>query len=149
VKELIGVDVTFVAAGDSHCFASTSEGETYAWGWNACCQLGLGHEEDQYKPHIVEGLRGKNVISISAGAVHSVAVVTEAGPSGVISAVYSWGSNMHGQLGQGKAKICKSPTVVLNIPQMTSVSCGSLHTCLLSDLSDLGVWLQQLRATRM
>jgi alpha-tubulin suppressor-like RCC1 family protein len=142
IKELIGVDVEFVAAGDSHLFAATGEGETYAWGWNACSQLGLGHEEDQYKPHIVEGLRGKNVISLSAGAIHSIAVVTELSPGGVgdISVVYSWGSNMQGQIGQGKTvKICKTPTVVTGIPQMTAVSCGSMHSCLLSDQSDLWV----------
>lgn len=138
VKELIGVDVEFITAGDSHMFAATTEGETYGWGWNACGQLGLGHEEDQLKPHIVETLRGKVVVSISAGAAHSVAVVLEPGKEA--SAVYSWGSNMHGEIGQGKAKLCKVPTIVTNIPQMTAVACGSLHTCLLSDqTSDLWV----------
>ena len=49
--------------------------ETYAWGWNGCGQLGLGHTEDQKRPHVVEALRGNRVVSISCGAAHSGAIV--------------------------------------------------------------------------
>jgi len=99
IKDLQGMDIVKIAAGGSHMFACTSR-ESYAWGWNGCGQLGLGHEEDQLRPQSVEVLRGHEVKDIAAGAAHSFALVAMAKLK--TDVLYSWGSNACGQLGQGK-----------------------------------------------
>lgn len=133
VKALTGNDIKLMAAGDSHIVACTDH-ETYTWGWNACGQLGLGHEEDQARPHPVEALHGKAVSAISAGAVHCLAIVDTLTKKGT---VYAWGSNAHGQTGQGALKKVDVPTVLHLPEEMTVACCGSLHTCLLSEKGNL------------
>lgn len=73
IQFLQGMDVIKIAAGGGHMFACTDK-ETWAWGWNACGQLGLGHEQDQYRPHVVDTLHGYRVKDISCGAAHTLAL---------------------------------------------------------------------------
>jgi alpha-tubulin suppressor-like RCC1 family protein len=125
VKDLLGTDIVLIAAGDNHMFACTDV-ETYSWGWNGLGQLGLGSEEDQLRPAVVDVLRNSRVSSISAGAAHSACTAESNGKL----LLYTWGSNTCGQLGQGKKKKLLKPTVVSTFAEMdvVEVKCGSFHT---------------------
>jgi len=127
VNDLVGMDVRKIAAGDGHMFACTDR-ETYGWGWNFAGQLGIQHTEDQYRPHVVEVLRGNQVESIACGAAHTVAVVLLVQFNSHLT--YSWGSNAFGQLGQGKQKRVLQPTPIPKIGKqpIAEVQCGSMHT---------------------
>jgi len=138
IQDLFGTDVTKIAAGDSHMFACTKS-ELYAWGWNACGQLGLGHEEDQHRPHVVESLRGNLVEDISCGAAHTVAIVLMKAFN--TRQVHSWGSNSHGQTGQGKKKRLLKPAPIPELDlkriQIVEVNAGGFHTLIRTDEGDV------------
>lgn len=119
-------------------FACTPR-ETYAWGWNAMSQLGLGGEEDQHRPHVLESLRGSEVKEIAAGATHSIAIVHVVKMK--LDILFSWGSNAQGQAGQGKKLKLARPTPVPELKNaginssiqsvdspVVEIRCGAFHT---------------------
>ena len=48
--------------------------EVWAWGRGDGGQLGTGSMEDSHVPTLVEGLKGRDIRSISAGTLHTAAV---------------------------------------------------------------------------
>jgi alpha-tubulin suppressor-like RCC1 family protein len=72
----------------------SSQGSVLTWGSGESCGLGHSDRRDKHSPTMVDGLRGKHLLDISCGAMHSVAV-TGTGE------VYSWGQNKYGQVGVG------------------------------------------------
>lgn len=84
--------VVSVAAGDRHSVALRSDGTVWAWGDNGQRQLGVPSNTSptSTSPVQVPGLTG--VMSIAAGAEHSLAVRSD-------GTVWSWGANGSGQLG--------------------------------------------------
>lgn len=135
VKDLAGTDIGKIAAGDCHMFACTAR-ECYAWGWNEAAQCGLGHEEDQLRPAVIESLRGSEVKEIAAGATHSVAIVYMVKMN--VDILFSMGSNAVGQCGQGKRLKVLRPTPVPELRNASSdspiveVRCGAFHTLIRS-----------------
>jgi alpha-tubulin suppressor-like RCC1 family protein len=125
--DLVGTDVVKVVCGDYHMFACTKN-EVYGWGWNGCGQLGINNEEDQHRPVLLEVLRNNQIVSMSCGAAHTVAVVFMS--KFKTRLLYAWGSNANGQLGQGKKKRVLKPTPVPDLKDIviSEVACGSMHT---------------------
>lgn len=136
VQDLDGFDVQKIACGEGHMFACT-DNEAYGWGWNFAGQLGVGHTEDQLRPHAIDALRGNKIESIACGAAHTAAVVVVAQINSRL--LYTWGSNACGQLGQGKTKRLLAPTAVAKMSKaaIQEVSCGSLHTLLRSENGEI------------
>ena len=60
--------------------ALTRDGKVFAWGSNAYGQLGDGTRENRLTPVAVQGL--EDVISISAGGDHSMALTRETTKNG-------------------------------------------------------------------
>ncbi|KAG2484325.1 hypothetical protein HYH03_016867 [Edaphochlamys debaryana] len=92
--------VTAVAAGAGHTLCLTESGRVFAWGCNSTGQLGLGRGAGgaggfTARPSLVEALTGQRVVSIAAGAVHSLAVTEE-------GRLYAWGAAAGGRLGLGR-----------------------------------------------
>ncbi|KAK9811244.1 hypothetical protein WJX72_000524 [[Myrmecia] bisecta] len=92
--------VSQVAAGHYHTLFLTQAGNVWACGRNHRGQLGVSGAAacDVRHPIKIPELAGADVVSIAAGAEHSLAV-TRGGE------VYSWGCGGHGRLGHGKASI--------------------------------------------
>ena len=87
-----GVTAVSISAGFDHVLMLGSDGNVYAWGNNTAGQLGTSNSDMLTTPTLVEGLRGKNIVSVSAGKQFSLAL-TEGGK------VYSFGKNNSLQLG--------------------------------------------------
>jgi alpha-tubulin suppressor-like RCC1 family protein len=104
----LNVDVTSIAAGQGHSLALDRKGIVWAWGWNNVCQLGDGKNKDEYRPTAAEVSGLKNVVAISAGGGHSLALDDK-------GVVWAWGWNNVGQLGNDRSG---DPT---NSPQPTKV----------------------------
>ncbi|PNW71667.1 hypothetical protein CHLRE_16g663876v5 [Chlamydomonas reinhardtii] len=97
---LLPEPVAAVAAGDAHTACLTESGRVYTFGCNASGQLGVGRDaipggrSHSARPMLVEALTGQRVVSVAAGAAHSLAV-TDSGR------LYAWGLGDHGRLGLG------------------------------------------------
>ena len=89
-----GVKATAIAEGQYHGLAVTSTGAVYAWGSNAFGQLGTGSTTASSLPVLVHLPAGVVAVAVGAGDSHSL-VVTSTG------AVYAFGKNSFGQLGDG------------------------------------------------
>jgi alpha-tubulin suppressor-like RCC1 family protein len=96
--------VKALAAGARHNLAITNDG-VYAWGLNSDGQLGDGTRVSKSLPVRVD-LSPSNliVVSVAAGDAHSIAN-TEDG-------LYTWGSNIAGQLGDGSLADSAVPVLI-------------------------------------
>jgi alpha-tubulin suppressor-like RCC1 family protein len=97
--------VTAIAAGQYHCLALTSTGAVYAWGFNGFGQLGNGTTNNASLPQLVPLPAGVKATAVGAGDNHSL-VVTSTG------AVYAFGKNNFGQLGNGTTNYSNVPVLV-------------------------------------
>jgi len=99
--------ITQLSAGAYHSLASDSRGAVYAWGDNDNGQLGDNTTSQRLVPIQVGGLlSGKTVISIASGYSCSAAVTSD-------GAIYTWGYNGYGQLGDGSNLQRQLPSAVV------------------------------------
>ena len=86
-------------------------------------QLGHGDEEDQTLPKLIEAMRGKRVVQVSAGDDHSL-VLTESGE------VYSFGDGSFGKLGHGDQEDQTLPKLIeaMRGNRVMQVSAGLLQS---------------------
>ncbi len=71
------LEIQAIAAGGYHSLALDSTGRVWAWGDNYDGQLGIGDEDDQFIPQLVQTEDGEaleGITAISAGDKHSVAL---------------------------------------------------------------------------
>ncbi len=107
--------VIAVAAGYEHSLALKGDGTLWAWGRNNAGQLGDATTLTRNVPVQVSPLFSGDVSAIAAGQYHSLAL-TNAG------AVWSWGSNYLGQLGDGTNTNRHSPVPVVGLSDVTSLA---------------------------
>lgn len=105
IEELQGKFVTALSAGQFHSFAIAADRTVYSWGMNASGQLGHGHQANLQLPEIVAELAGRDVVQISAGWEHSIAICRD-------NSIFSWGSSGYGQHGSGDDSVHQFPTPV-------------------------------------
>ena len=127
---LSGRTVVAISAGGGHGLALCSSGTLAAWEINDYGQLGDGTTENRSVPVAVnaaEGsaLVGKTVAAIAAGGWHSMALGTD----GTLAA---WGTNDHGELGDGGTTTSYLPVTVNRSAlaadeRFTRVSAGYSH----------------------
>ena len=77
--------------------------------------------------------------TFSAGSVHSLAIKA-ATPAATGGTLYSWGSNLYGQLGIGSAVSSLVPTLVPSTPSWSQVSAGGLFSVALRSDGTLWTW---------
>jgi len=94
VEALAEQRVLAVSAGAAHSLALTADSAVWSWGWGACGQLGHGDEQSRLLPKKVEAFADQNVIAVSAGVRHSLALTGD-------GAVFTWGQGDTGCLGHG------------------------------------------------
>jgi hypothetical protein len=120
-----------VSCGYRFGAAITSSDQLFLWGENASSQLGVGEGMSRStRPCLVTSLRTKRVLAVACGGSHTLAVVTEASTSGVLTlgplapgnavhtgtmggVLYAWGGSMVGALGLGPdMPLSPTPTIV-------------------------------------
>ena len=107
-------NVKAVAAGWYHSLAVKQDGTVWAWGENYCGQLGNGKTFSVYGGDLsppaavmVPGLSG--VVAVAAGRGHSLALDGN-------GALWAWGDNRWGQLGNGESRTPASTCVMPDGP---------------------------------
>uniref|UniRef100_A0AAQ6IC89 Alsin Rho guanine nucleotide exchange factor ALS2 a n=1 Tax=Anabas testudineus TaxID=64144 RepID=A0AAQ6IC89_ANATE len=113
-----------VEAGDG---LPTLETEVWSWGRGSEGQLGHGDQLARLQPLCIKSLTGEEVIKVAAGSHHSLAITAQC-------QVYSWGSNMCGQLGHVNSPITVPQQAKLSDGlRVWDVSAGQSHSLLLAD----------------
>jgi len=112
------------------------DGSIYAWGANLEGQLGQGDTypgADQTLPVRVGA--ENDWIAIDAGQGHACGIRAP-------GAVYCWGRNSQGQLGQGAASPAelRAPTRVGTFDDARAISAGQGHSCALLESGELWCW---------
>jgi alpha-tubulin suppressor-like RCC1 family protein len=110
-----------IGGGYAHNCVLLASGKVGCWGYGTFGQVGNGATaEKNPAPVAVTGLT--NAISLTSGYSHSCAVRLG-------GAVSCWGSNLHGQLGNGTNTDASTPVTVGGVSSATSVAAGNAHTC--------------------
>jgi hypothetical protein len=108
-KQVLGLSsVAQLVAGQAHTCARTSGNTVYCWGLGDAGQLGNGDFNNREAATLVSlpgGVSG--FVSIAAGAAHTCGVTST-------GALYCWGDNFNGQLGDGSGLDQNLPTLVVN-----------------------------------
>ncbi|KAM8806549.1 alsin [Eudromia elegans] len=123
------VALTPTYSGEADALLPSLRTEVWSWGKGKAGQLGHGDVLPRLQPLCVKSLDGKEVIQLSAGGHHSLALTAK-------SQVYSWGSNTSGQLGH-----FNSPTTVPRLAKVLgdgvwSMAAGPDYSLFLADQKD-------------
>ena len=89
-----GATASAIGVGTNHDLAVTSTGLVYDWGLNSTGQLGNGSTTNSDVPVQAQLPAGVVATAVAGGAGHSLALTST-------GAVYAWGDDTHGQLGDG------------------------------------------------
>ncbi len=126
VNAPVGVIFNTVTAGGQHsCGMATSGGVAYCWGWNQYGQLGDSTNTFSSLPSRVKPPTATFVFftAVTAGQQHTCGR-TSAG------AVWCWGQNANGQLGDNTIVSKNGPAAVQQgALSFAEVSAGNEHTC--------------------
>lgn len=121
-----------LATGRTHSCGIVTDFSGYCWGDNTNTKLGCGPAcPTTSTPTAVSG--GYKFIQISAGDEHSCGV-TSAG------AIYCWGDNASGQLGNGGGADSNVPVFVSSSEKFINVSAGAQHSCAVSSGGGAYCW---------
>jgi alpha-tubulin suppressor-like RCC1 family protein len=100
-----GLTFVTLSGGWEHTCGITASGAAYCWGTNVDGELGIGTSgNSSYTP--IAAAQGLTFTAISAGRSHTCGLTAN-------GAVYCWGSNASGELGNGTTVASSLPTQVV------------------------------------
>jgi len=131
VKNL-SASVTALSTGNAtNCVLQHNSG-AWCWGYNGYGQLGDGTTTSSDVPVAVKGLPG-NLAQISVGFEHDCALLFD-------GTVRCWGSNSHGQLGDGSTSDSKTPVTVTGLGGVVQIAVSDSLSCALRSAGDVWCW---------
>ena len=131
VEALGGHRVAAVSAGFAHSLALTTDGSVWSWGPGDDGRLGHGDEQRQLLPKMVEALAGQRVIAVSAGGMHSLALIAD-------GSVWSWGRGCHGD--EQHQQLLPKKVEAFAEQRVVAVSAGYFHSLTLTANGSVWSW---------
>lgn len=123
---------TKVAVGNSSSFAVNTNGEIWAWGYNADGRLGVGNTTTYFSTPVKVG-SATNWNSIVSGRQHSLALNN-------LGELWSWGLNTSGQLGLGHLTTTSSPIRVGTATNWNLIKSGLYFSAAINTNGQLWAW---------
>ncbi|MBK1644591.1 hypothetical protein CKO25_08000 [Thiocapsa imhoffii] len=120
-----------VAAGESHSLALRNDGSLWAWGANFWGQLGNGSVSMAPTLTPKQSRPTTEFVALSAGSGHSLALTRQ-------GALWAWGSNQHGELGDGSVTHRPGPVSILD--RVVAMAAGTNHSLAIRDDGSLWSW---------
>ncbi|HVY40069.1 MAG TPA: hypothetical protein VHM31_19150 [Polyangia bacterium] len=128
-----GATVAEISTGDGTVCARKMDGTLWCWGFNTFGAVGDGTTTDRLSPTQVTTL-GATVASVSVGDIFACATRTD-------GTVWCWGTNDHGQLGDGTTSTRLLPSAVGALPGVAgSISANGRHACAQAGSGALSCW---------
>jgi alpha-tubulin suppressor-like RCC1 family protein/serine/threonine protein kinase len=124
--------VATMAGGWGHSLAVENDGSVWAWGLDDGGQLGDTGRANRLAPVQAGGFTLAGVSAVAAGSAHSLALKKSDG------ALWAWGANHYGQLGDGTTFDRRTPIQVPGLSGIVAIASGSWHGLALK--SDGSVW---------
>ena len=133
-----------IAAGDTHTCAVDSMNAVYCWGFNGNGKLGDGTFVDHRTPGLISTVSGlSGVVSVVAGYEHNCVLTSSGG-------VWCWGSNLHGQLGDGTTTrrltavqtMLKATSTSPSVPfaNAVAIASGVYQSCAVNSSGEVWCW---------
>ncbi len=120
-------------AGANHTAGLLMDGTLRTWGRNSESQLGDGSATDRLHPvAILPGMIWQG-LSTGSGGNHTAALEMD-------GALWIWGNNSFGQIGDGTTSLRSSPMPVLPESKWHAVATGGDHTAAISQEGRLWAW---------
>lgn len=136
-----------IALGARSTYAIDINGQVHAWGDNAIGQLGNGNTISSLVPVLVSAgaMMGRKVAMLACGEAHVIAVDASR------NSVYTWGSNVYGQVGNNKVNnggingvhtpVNISATFAFGTTKSVKlIDCGRDFSVVVLDTNDVFVW---------
>ncbi len=129
--------VTAVAVGQVHSCALLSTGGIRCWGYNNYGQIGVGSYASGPLGPTDVWILSSGVTSISAGGLQSCAIAN--------GGAYCWGSNSHGELGDGSMTARNMPSSLPGLSSGTiGLSEGIQGGCAIAEDARVKCWGRQM-----
>jgi alpha-tubulin suppressor-like RCC1 family protein len=121
-----------VAAGANFTLALKADGSVWAWGANDAGQLGNGSVEARVPMPVAVSLPTP-VMAVAAGGAHALAIDRD-------GAVWAWGLNANGQVGNGTTVSAPTPVQVTGLSGIVAIAAGGEHSLALAKDGKLWAW---------
>lgn len=126
-------DVARIFACEWHSAALRNDGSLWVWGDNRFGQLGFGESIAQAPaPTRLTSLPAR-IVDFSSRSMHSMALTSD-------GAVWIWGDNRYGQIGNGSKKTVWTPQRVADLTDITAVAAGAGHSLALKTDGTVLAW---------
>ncbi|MED4955269.1 stalk domain-containing protein [Paenibacillus macerans] len=122
-----------VSSGYRHTLFLHNDGTVSAVGGNEHGQLGTGDKSQEVAVEPVQVAALKDIVSVSAGDGFSLALDKD-------GAVWAWGNNEQGQLGNSLRTSALKPVKVEGIPQAVAVEAGTYVALAIDGDGQIWVW---------
>ena len=126
-----------VSAGRAHSTAIRTDGSLWAWGCNCSGKLGDGTTNHRSAPVQIGRETSWRAVSAGGGTVvgrgHTVAISRD-------GALWAWGDNSHGQLGNDTTTRRFVPTRIGGATHWVSISSGDNHTVAITRDNSIWTW---------
>ena len=126
-------NTSFISASGSGFVCAVSGGLTYCWGGGSNGQLGTGVLQASMPVPSTPVVGNHTFLQVSTGYSHACGVTNS-------HAIYCWGSNALGELGNETTEQTGTPDSVHHAPEFASVSAGTNHTCATTQGGEIFCW---------
>ncbi len=121
-----------VSAGGEHSCGIRAKGTLWCWGRNSYGQIGIGTASQDSEPPAQVGSRA-DWVTVTGGGASTCGIRAN-------RALFCWGLNHRGQLGDKTRTVRAVPTKVRGVNTWRSVSMGFFHTCAIRTNDTLWCW---------